>query len=64
MKIFKRIIISSDGSCYFLNSGIFLSNKPIVFQKQDYKNFIFNQKKKQIFINSKKFSYYKKKYLK
>jgi hypothetical protein len=64
MKTFKRIVISSDGSCYFSNLGVLLSNKPVVFQKQDDKNFIFNQKKEQIVVDSKKFSHYKKKYLK
>jgi hypothetical protein len=64
MKTFKRILISSDGSCYFSNSGILLSDKLVIFQKQDDKNFIFNQKKKQVIVDSKKFSYYKKKYLK
>lgn len=65
MKIFKNIIVSSDGSCYFLNSGeISLFNKLVVFNKKDDKNFSFNQKKKQSIIDSKQSSYYKKKYLK
>lgn len=65
MKILKNIIISSDGSCYFFNSGeVSLSNKLVSFKKQDDKNFSFNQKKKQIVIDSKQSSYYKKKYLK
>ena len=64
MKTFKRIVISSNGSCYFYNSGILLSNKLVVFQKQDDKNFTFNQKKEQIVVDSRKFAHYKKKYLK
>ena len=64
MKTFKRVIISSNGSCYFVNSGVLSSNKLVVFEKQDDKNFTFNQKKEQITVDSKRFSYYKKKYLK
>jgi len=65
MKIFKRIKISSDGSYHFFNSGeTSLSNKLVIFEKQDDKNFTFNQKNKQIVIDSKQSSYYKKKYLK
>jgi len=65
MKILKNIVISSDGSCYFFNSGeVSLSNKLVSFKKQDDKNFSFNQKKKQAVIDSKQSSYYKKKYLK
>jgi hypothetical protein len=65
MKILKNIIISSDGSCYFLNSGeVSLSNKLVGFKKQDDKNFCFNQKEKQAVMDSKQSSYYKKKYLK
>ena len=65
MKILKSIMISSDGSCYFFNSGeISLSNKLVVFNKKDDKNCSFNQKKKQNIIDSKQSSYYKKKYLK
>jgi hypothetical protein len=65
MKIFKNIIVSSDGSCYFFNSGeVSLSNKLVSFKKQDDKNFSFNQKEKQAVVDSKQSSYYKKKYLK
>jgi len=65
MKILKNIVISSDGSCYFFNSGeVSLSNKLVSFKKQDDKNFSFNQKKKQAVVDSKQSSYYKKKYLK
>ena len=65
MKILKNIIISSDGSCYFFNSGeISLSNKLVTFKKQDEKNFSFNQKKKQAVVDSKQSSSHKKKYLK
>jgi len=65
MKILKNIIISSDGSCYFFNSGeVSLSNKLVSFKKQDDKNFSFNQKEKQAVVDSKQSSYYKKKYLK
>jgi len=65
MKILKNIVISSDGSCYFFNSGeVSLSNKLVNFKKQDDKNFSFNQKKKQAVVDSKQSSYYKKKYLK
>jgi hypothetical protein len=65
MKIFRIVIISSDGSYYFSNSGeTSLTNKLVIFQKQDDKNFSFNQKKGQSILNSKQSSYYKKKYLK
>ena len=65
MKVFRNIVISSDGSCYFLNSGeVSLSNKLVGFKKQDEKNSSFNQKKKQAIVDSKQSSYYKKKYLK
>ena len=65
MKILKNIVISSDGSYYFSNSGeISLSNKLVTFKKQDEKNFSFNQKKKQAVIDSKQSSSHKKKYLK
>jgi hypothetical protein len=63
MKILKTIVVSSDGSLYFLDSGE-VSNKLVVFNKKDDKNFSFNQKKKQIVVDSKQSSYYKKKYLK
>jgi len=53
MKILKNIIISSDGSCYFFNSGeVSLSNKLVSFKKQDDKNFSFNQKEKQAVADS------------
>ena len=65
MKVLKNIIISSDGSYYFFNSGeVSLSNKLVSLKKQDDKNFSFNQKKKQAVVDSKQSSYYKKKYLK
>ena len=65
MKIFKSIIISSDGSCYFSNSGeVSVSNKLVSLKKQDDKSSSFNQKIKQAIVDSKQSSYYKKKYLK
>ena len=65
MKILKSVIVSSDGSCYFSNSGeLSLSNKLVTFKKKDDKNSSFNQKKKQSVVDSKQSSYYKKKYLK
>jgi len=64
MAIFRTIIISSDGSYYFSNSGETSFTKPVIFRKQDDKNFSFNQKKGQNIIDSKQSSYYKKKYLK
>lgn len=65
MKILRIITVSSDGSYYFSNSGeTSLTNKRVIFQKQDDKNFSFNQKKGQIIIDSKQSSHYKKKYLK
>jgi hypothetical protein len=65
MKILKSIVISSDGSCYFSNSGeVSVSNKLVNLKKQDDKNSSFNQKKKQAIVDSKQSSYYKKKYLK
>ena len=65
MKILKSIIISSDGSCYFFNSGeVSVSNKLVSLKKQDDKNSSFNQKIKQAIVDSKQSSYYKKKYLK
>ena len=65
MRILKNIIISSDGSCYFFNSGeISVPNKLVTFKKQDEKNFSFNQKKKRAVVDSKQSSYHKKKYLK
>ena len=45
MKIFKTIVISSDGSFHFSsNIQASLTNKLIIFQKQDDKNFALNQK--------------------
>ena len=65
MKILKNIIISSDGSYYFSNTGeVSLSNKLVTFKKQDEKNFSFNQKKKRAVVDSKQSSQHKKKYLK
>ncbi len=65
MKNFKTIIISSDGSSYFLsNAEIVSTNKFVSFQKQDDKNFSLNQKKHTKSIEFKYSSYYKKKYLK
>ena len=61
MKILKSIIISSDGSCYFFNSGeVSVSNKLVSLKKQDDKNSSFNQKIKQAIVDSKQSSYYKK----
>lgn len=65
MKIFKVITVFSDGSYCFSSAGeTSLTNKLVIFQKQDDRNFSFNQKKNQIIIDSKQSSYYKKKYLK
>lgn len=65
MKTFKTIIVFSDGSYSFsLIKEASLSNKLVIFQKQDDRNFSFNQKKGQSVIDSKQSSYYKKKYLK
>ena len=65
MKIFKTIIVYSDGSYYFSQSGdISLTHKLVTFQKQDDRNFNFNQKKGQTTTDSKQSSYHKKKYLK
>ena len=65
MKVFKNIHVSSNGSFYFChNIEPSLNNKLIIFQKQDDKNFILNQKKVRKNIESKQSSYYKKKYLK
>ena len=65
MKIFKTITVFSDGSYYFSQSGdTSLTNKLVIFQKQDDRNFNFNQKKGQITTDSKQSSYHKKKYLK
>jgi len=65
MKIFKVIIISSDGSLYFSSTTeAALTNKLIRFQKQDDKNCVLNEKKQKKTIESKYSFYYKKKYLK
>lgn len=65
MKVFKMITVSSDGSCFFsLARETSLTNKLVIFQKQDDRNCTFNQKKGQIVMDSKHSSYYKKKYLK
>jgi hypothetical protein len=65
MKLFKIIKVFSDGSYFFSVVGeTSLTNKLVVFQKQDDKNFNLNQKKGQITLDSKQSSYYKKKYLK
>jgi hypothetical protein len=65
MKIFRIIKVSSDGSYYFAHLGeTSFTNKRVIFQKQDDKNFSFNQKKGQNTIDSKQSSHYKKKYLK
>ena len=65
MKTFKNINVSSDGSIYFCyNKETLSSPKLVVFQKQDEKNFNFNQKKVKNTLESKHSSYYKKKYLK
>ena len=65
MKIFKTVIIFSDGSVQFSsNIEASLTNKLVSFQKQDDKNFILNQKKYKKSIESKYSSFYKKKYLK
>jgi hypothetical protein len=65
MKSFKNINVSSDGSFYFCyNSETVSNSKLVIFQKQDDKNFNFNQKQIKNSIESKHSSYYKKKYLK
>lgn len=65
MKVIKTIIVFSDGSCSFSSVGeTSLTNKLTIFQKQDDRNFYFNQKKGQVAIDSKQSSFYKKKYLK
>lgn len=65
MKSFKSVIVFSDGSLSFCYQTEILSNpKLVIFQKNDYKNFNFNQKKVKNIIESKHSSYYKKKYLK
>ena len=65
MKTFKTINISSDGSFYFCqNVESSLNGKVFIFQKQDDKNFSFNQKKAKGNVESRQSSYYKKKYLK
>jgi len=65
MKTFRTIVVFSDGSFYFsseLEPG--LTNKLVVFQKYDDKNFILNQKNNKKNVESKYSSSYKKKYLK
>ena len=65
MKTFRTIVVFSDGSFYFsseLEAG--LTNKLVVFQKHDDKNFSLNQKKDKKNVDSKYSSSYKKKYLK
>jgi len=65
MKTFRTIVVFSDGSFYFsseLETG--LTNKLVVFQKHDDKNFILNQKKDKKNVESKSSFFYKKKYLK
>ena len=65
MKIFKIITVFSDGSYSFSQAGnTSLTNKLVIFQKQDDRNSNFNQKKGQVTVDSKQSSYYKKKYLK
>ena len=65
MKIFKIITVFSDGSYSFSLAGeTSLTNKLVIFQKQDDRNCGFNKKKNQIVIDAKQSSYYKKKYLK
>jgi hypothetical protein len=65
MKIFKIITVFSDGSYSFSQAGnTSLTNKLVIFQKQDDRNSSFNQRKGQVTIDSKQSSYYKKKYLK
>lgn len=65
MKTFKTIVVFSDGSFYFSSEmEIGLTNKLVVFQKHDDKNFIQNQKKDKKNVESKYSSFYKKKYLK
>ena len=65
MKTFKNINISSNGSIYFCyNTEISYPNKLVTFQKQDEKNFNFNQKEVKNNLDSRQSSYYKKKYLK
>jgi hypothetical protein len=65
MKVFKTIIISSDGSSYFSsNAEVISTNKLVSFQRQDDKNFTLNQKKHKKNIDFKYSSHYKKKYLK
>jgi hypothetical protein len=65
MKIFKTVIIFSDGSVQFSsNIEAVLTNKLVSFQKQDDRNFVLNQKKHKKSVDSKYSSLYKKKYLK
>lgn len=65
MKSFKNINIASNGSLYFCyKTELAGTSQWVTFQKQDEKNFSFNQKKVKNNIDSKQSSYYKKKYLK
>ncbi len=65
MKTFRTIIVFSDGSFYFSSElEPRLTNKLVVFQKYDDKNFILNQKNNKKNVESKYSSSYKKKYLK
>ena len=65
MKTFRIITVFSDGTYSFSSAGeTSLTNKLVIFQKQDDRNHNFNKKKGQISIDSKQSSYYKKKYLK
>lgn len=65
MKVFKTVIISSDGSLYFSSHiEAALTNKLVRFQRQDDKNFVLNQKKQRKNIEFNYSSYYKKRYLK
>ena len=65
MKVFKCIVIASDGSlCFYQKSETSLNGQFVSFQKQDDKNFFLNQKKHKKTIDSKHSVYYKKRYLK
>ena len=64
MKVFKNIIISSNGSlCFCTSPETSLSGKLVNIQKQDDKNFNLNQKKSTNNIDWAHTSSYKKKYL-
>lgn len=65
IKTLRNIVISSDGSFYFSSTiELALTNKLIIFRKHDDKNFVLNQKKDRKVIESRRSSFYKKKYLK